>query len=56
MDMEAVADLFPASFGVMRQVVVTKTSQVSMANGTPHNHQSSLMKEVCFSMAASSLL
>ena len=41
--MEVVADLFHASYGVMRQLM--KTSQVSRANGTTHTHQSSMMKE-----------
>ena len=57
MDMEAVADLFHASFGVMGQADVMKTSQVSRVNGTTHNHQSSLIKEgASLDMAASSLL
>ena len=56
MDMEVVADLFHASFGVMGQADVMKTSQVSKANGTTHNHQSSLMKEEGFSMTARYLL
>ena len=36
LDMEAVADLFHASFGVMGQADVMKTSQVSRVNGTTH--------------------